>query len=183
MKRGLVCFLLLMVSAQVSAENGKHFWFLNGGAVWNSSIRDPDFLTMLSLTYGYGFTPHLSLEIDFLKSMSGGAYESLGSTGQSVDEKGEYKFWSLSPSLAYRHLFLEQFYFKGEVGYLYNNAEFTREIKTTESIEKNNHYVTGGLGLGYLAGAVIGTSLTVEIMASQYTSDNRGVTAGINVTF
>lgn len=175
MKRAFLLLGILGLSGigQAYAERGDQFWLLKGGMLWVSS-DDPDTLNTLGLTYGYGITQGISLELDYDRSFAGGAY-------RQDAEKGEYKTWLISGNLAYRHRLYSDIYAKAKLGYSYGGLSRSSDTKANRDDAVDG--VNGSLGLGYLAGALVGTSTTFELFYTRHTKDISSVMLGVNLTF
>ena len=178
MKR-TVLFAVLFLSiftGQASAESGDQYWLADLGLMMVDNGDDPDNLTILGLKYGYGLTEKLALEIDYTQSLSGGAYED-----KDINEDGEYSVWLLGANAAYRQVFMKSFYFKGKLGLSYGEEKRTSSLDPTDKEDVTS--ITGGLGVGFLAGKVVGSSLTAEAELTMHDSDLMSFTIGANVTF
>ena len=171
----LLCVLVFSSIGQAQAEMGDHFYLLKGGLMWVDASDDPDSLTTLGLTYGYGLTERFSLEIDYDRSISGGAYTTVS------NGKGEYKIWLASADFTYRHLLFSGVYLKAKAGYMYGNQERTNDF--SENQDDDIQGLNGSLSLGYLAGAVLGSSTTVELSYTWHKQDITSAMLGVNVTF
>ena len=177
MKR-TVLFAVLFLSiftGQASAESGDQYWLADLGYMWKDAKDDPDALMILGLKYGYGLTEKLALEVDYTQSLSGGSYKT------DVDGDGEYSVWLLGANAAYRQVFMENFYFKGKLGLSYGEEKRTNSLDLTDKEDVTS--ITGGLGVGFLAGKVVGSSLTAEAELTMHDSDLMSFTVGANVTF
>jgi len=182
MKRiALLVVLVFLFIGQAQAEKGGHYYLANLGYAFVDVSGDPDPLMLASLSYGYGFSQKWALEVDYTQSFSGGEYENSDGGTPPIITKGEYSLWALSVNAAYRHLFKDVFYFKGKIGYTYGDSELTSSEDSTKSKEINS--LSGALGVGYLAGAVVGSALTLELMLAKQTEDLTSIMIGANVTF
>ena len=170
----LLCVLVFSSIGQAQAEMGDHFYLLKGGLMWADSADKPDSLTTLGLTYGYGLTERFSLEIDYDRTISGGAYTRTGGS------KGEYKYWLASADFAYRHLVYKGIYLKAKAGYMYGNEAVTNDAGDQDDTIQG---LNGSLGLGYLAGDVLGSSTTIELSYTWHKQDITSAMLGINLTF
>jgi len=178
MKRTVLFAVLFLstISSQALAERGDHYWLADLGLMMVDNSDNPDNLTILGLKYGYGLTERLALETDYTMSLSGGAYED-----KDINEDGEYSVWLLGVNAAYRQVFMENFYFKGKLGLSYGEQKRTNSEVSTEKEDVTS--ITGGLGVGFLAGKVVGSSLTAEAELTMHDSDLMSFTVGANVTF
>ena len=174
----LLSVLVLSSIGQAHAEMGNHFWLLKGGMMWIDKSDSPDSLKALGLTYGYGLSERFSLELDYDRSVSGGGYS------QAVineTESGEYKLWLASANASYRHLIFSGAYLKAKIGYVYGDESRSSSLASDESASLQG--VTGNLGLGYMAGAVLGSSTTFELSYTWHKQDISSAMLGLNVTF
>ncbi len=179
MKRiALFVGLVFLFVGQAQAEKGDQYYLANLAYSLVDISADPDPLMLVSLSYGYGLSQKWALEVDYTQSFSGGEYKE---TDTGTNTKGEYSLWALSVNAAYRHLFKDVFYFKGKIGYTYGESELTRSEDSTKSKELNS--LAGALGVGYLAGNVIGSSLTLELMLAKQSEDLTSIMIGANATF
>jgi len=169
----LLCVFVFLGIGQAYAERGDHFWLLKGGMMWVSADDNPDALTTLGLTYGYGITQRFSLEVDYDRSFGGGAYT-------NDPDKGEYKAWLASANLAYRHLVYSGLYIKPKLGFTYGNLNRSSD---TEDQDDSVSGVNASLALGYLAGALVGSSTTFELSYTRHDSDINSAMLGVNLTF
>ena len=185
MKRLLVLFFVLTSAASTAhAENGDQYWFAHAGLLFDDKSEKPDALTMLGLTYGYGITEKIAMEIDYNHSLTGGGYSKTlpAPVNGNSTEDGKYSLWMLSANAVYRHLLLESLYFKGKLGFTYGKEERTSNIPQNAD-KQTLTSVDGGLGIGYLAGAVIGSSLTIELEYTIHKQDLMSLMLGANITF
>jgi len=178
----LLCFLFLGFVGQASAERGDHFWLLKGGMLWVDKAENPDSLTSLGLTYGYGITERIALEIDYDQTLSGGAYD-VKPPAVNIAEKGEYSMWLASANVAYRHLLFAGLYLKARLGYTYGDESRTTDNATVGDKSDTLHGIGGALGLGYLAGPLIGSSTTFELAYTLHNQDISSAMLGVNLTF
>jgi hypothetical protein len=172
----LLCVLVFTSIGQANAESGDHFWLLKGGLGWRDAPEKPDALTLLGLTYGYGLTQRFALEFDYDHSIVGGAYNT------AEPEKGEYDLWLASANVAYRHLFVAGVYLKAKAGYSYGN-EARSSDKAGNDDDGSVNGISGNIGLGYLAGPLLGSSTTFELSYTWYKQDITSAMLGINLTF
>lgn len=180
----LLCVLVFGSINQAVAENGDHFWLLKGGMMWLDKPESPDSMNMAGLTYGYGLSQRFSIEIDYDRTFSGGKYSSttVPETGDSVTETGEYKLWLASLNIAYRHLVYNSIYVKAKVGYVYGDEARSSDVADADK-SNSLHSIVGQIGLGYLAGSLIGSSTTIELSYARFKQDMNSVIVGINLTF
>lgn len=186
MKRTVILLCVLVFGwcgliSQAVAEKGDHFWLLKGGMMWLGKSESPDTLNMAGLSYGYGLTQRLSIEIDYDRTYSGGKYSSTDDASTTT-EKGEYKLWLTSINLAYRHLFYKGIYAKVKAGYAYGNEARSSDLVDPDK-DGNLHLFAGQIGLGYLAGPLIGSSTTIELSYARFRDDINLAILGINLTF
>ena len=180
MKRvALIVSLLLMFAGQAQAEKGDQYYLLNLGYTFKDATLDPDPIILASFSYGYGLNQKWALEFDYFRSVSGGAYKD---EQGSSPVTGDYSIWAVSANAAFRHLFNDSLYFKGKIGYTYGEDEFTSSEEGGGEKAKLGS-LSGGLGIGYLAGAAVGSSLTLELMLAKQASDLFTPMLGVNVTF
>jgi len=171
----LLCVLFFSSIGQAFAERGDHYYLVKGGVLWLDADDNPDSLLNLGLTYGYGITQRISLELDYDRSISGGGYST------TANGEGEYKLWLASANLAYRHLFFSGIYLKAKAGYMYGNESRTNDTSGDE--DDTVHGLNGSIGLGYLAGPVMGTSTTIELSYTWHKQDITSAMLGVNLTF
>jgi len=181
MKRiALIVVLVFLSIGQAQAEKGDQYYLANLAYTLVDESADPDPLMLVSLSYGYGLSQKWALEVDYTQSFSGGEYKETDTVTNTTNE-GEYSLWALSVNAAYRHLFKDVFYFKGKIGYTYGEDELTRSEDSTKSSEINS--LSGALGVGYLAGNVVGSSLTLELMLAKQSENLTSIMIGANATF
>ena len=63
----------------------------------------------------------------------------------------------------------------------YGEEEITSSIDKTDSNDITDPNI--GLGVGYLAGTVLGSSLTLELMLARQAEDLTSIMIGANATF
>jgi len=173
----LLCVLIIGSIGQAYAEQGDHFYLVKGGMLWRDAADEPDAMTTLGLTYGYGITQRISLEIDYDRSLTGGAYKRT----DPIAEEGEYKIWLASANAAYRHLLFSGVYLKAKAGYTYGNE--SRSSDTGSDQDDTLKGVSANLGLGYLAGSLMGSSTTIELSYTWHKQDITSAMLGVNLTF
>ena len=178
MKRiALIIGLVFLGVGQVHAEKGEHYYLGNVGYMFKEISESPDPLMVLAFTYGYGINSNWALEMDYMQSISGGGYKTSG----TPEAEGEYSLWAFTGNVAYRHLFKEVFYFKGKLGFTYGEDKLTSSLVGDDKKELTALSAAGGVG--YLAGDILGSSLTLELMITKPSGDLTGIMVGANATF
>ncbi len=180
MKRSLVILFLMLsaVVSQVNAGNGDQYWMAKAGVSWLEKTDKPDMLQVLNVTYGYGLSESVALELDYQQSVAGGEYSrTVGGTA----EIGAFAYKLGSIGAAYRYVFYERLYFRGKAAFAYGLEERTSSLGGTLSADVTN--LTGSLAIGILAGSVMGSSLTLELEYLQQSSVLNSTMLGANLTF
>jgi len=183
MKRiALIVSLMFLLIGQAQAESGDQYYLVNLGYTQKDISEKPDPLILASLSYGYGLTQKWAVEVDYAQSISGGGLTKEITPTESVD--GDYSVWFMTLGAAYRHIFLDTFYFKGKAGFTFGEDELKFNDNTAvDNDKKSIEAFSGGLGVGYLAGDVIGSSVTVEAGLVMHSQDLMSLMIGANATF
>jgi len=173
----IACLLMFGLTGHANAEKGDQYWMAKAGlSFFDKSQDEPDSLQAINFTYGYGLTKAIAAEVDYQQSVGGGAYKRSDNT-----EEGEFAYKLFSVGAAYRHVFYESLYFRGKLAFAFGDEERTSSLVATETSDVTNF--SGALALGFLAGDVIGSSLTLELEYIQHSSALSSVLLGANVTF
>jgi len=173
----LLCVLVFSSIGQAFAERGDHYYLVKGGMLWLDADDNPDSMINLGLTYGYGITHRISFELDYDRSISGGAYKRT----DPITEEGEYKLWLASANAAYRHILFSSAYLKAKAGLTYGNESRSSDAQSDEDDALKG--VSASLGLGYAAGPVMGSSTTIELSYIWHKQDITSAMLGVNLTF
>jgi len=180
MSRSIVIIFLILsgISSQANAESGDQYWMAKAGLSWLNKSDKPDTLKALNLTYGYGVTEGIAVELDYQQSAGGGSYSTVSGT---TTEKGAYSYKLGSIGAAYRYVFYESLYFRGKLALAYGENRRTSNLIKTDYSEVAN--LTGSLALGILAGDIVGSSFTVELEYRQQSESLKSALLGFNLTF
>jgi len=184
MKRLIILLsILFSMSTLTIAKAGEHYWLIDAGMLWNDKSEKPDGSVLAGLSYGYGFNANWAVEFDYKQTVSGGEYSHTITPVNAVDkESGEFSVWILSSNIAYRHLLMDSLYMKGKLGFNFGEEERTSNISSREKKTDISSF-NAALGAGFLAGDVIGSSLTVELEFAIHQEDLMSFMLGANATF
>ena len=162
---------------------GEHYWLVDTGIASINKSESPGPAFLVGLSYGYGFNKNWAMEFNYNQTVAGGSYSNdlQFPVNTKNTEKGKYQLQLFSSNAVYHHLITDNLYLKGKLGFTFGEEKRTSDIGNGKTSSVNA--INGAIGGGYLAGPVIGSSLTVEMELAMLKQDTFALMLGANATF